>query len=90
MTFCAMEFVKTCGVTELGVIRVCAQLPGGAWVPEATADRLLLLRAASRAYEFWPDALSPAAMPEVRSAHEAPQRRSAMSGSCRRARRAGT
>lgn len=54
----------TCGVTELGVIRVCAQLPGGPWVPEATADRLLLLTAASRAYEFWPDALSPAAMPD--------------------------
>jgi len=63
----------TCDVTELGVIRVCAQLPGGAWVPEATADRLLLLTAASRAYEFWPDALSPAAMPEVRSAHTGKQ-----------------
>ena len=35
----------------------------------AAADRSLLLTAASRAYEFWPDALSPAAMPEVRSAH---------------------
>ena len=63
----------TCGVTELGVIPVCAQLPGGPWVPEATADRLLLLTAASRAYEFWPDALSPAAMPEVRSAHTGKQ-----------------
>jgi uncharacterized protein len=49
----------TCGVTELGVIRVCAQLPGGPWVPEASAGRLLLLTAASRDYEFWPDALSP-------------------------------
>ena len=58
----------TCGVTELGVIRVCAQLPGGTWPPETTADRLLLLTAASRDYEFWPDAVSPAAMPEVRSA----------------------
>lgn len=61
------------GVPELGVIRVCAQLPGGPWVPEATADRLLLLTAASRAYEFWPDALSPAAMLEVRSAHTGKQ-----------------
>lgn len=58
----------TCGVTEPGVIRVCAQLPGGQWPPETTADRLLLLTAASRDYEFWPDAVSPAAMPEVRSA----------------------
>jgi toxin-antitoxin system PIN domain toxin len=58
----------TCGVTELGVIRVCAQLPGGTWPPETTADRLLLLTAGSREYEFWPDAVSPAAMPEVRNA----------------------
>lgn len=58
----------TCGVTELGGIRVCLQLPGGTWPPETTADRLLLLTAATRDYEFWPDAVSPAAMPEVRSA----------------------
>jgi len=58
----------TCGVTELGVIRVCAQLPGGTWLPETAADRLLLLTAASRDFEFWSDAVSPAAMPEVRSA----------------------
>ena len=38
----------TCAVTELGVIRVCAQLPGGAWPAEMTADRLLLLTAAGR------------------------------------------
>ena len=58
----------TCAVTELGVIRVCAQLPGGTWPPEATADRLLLLTAAGREYVFWPDTVSPAAMAEVRSA----------------------
>lgn len=58
----------TCAVTELGVIRVCAQLPGGPWPPEATADRLLLLTAASRDYEFWPDAVPPAIMAEVRTA----------------------
>ena len=63
----------TCSVTELGVIRVCAQLPGGIWLPESTADRLLLLTAASRDYEFWPDAVSPSAMPEVRSAATAKQ-----------------
>ena len=40
----------TSAVTELGVIRVCAQLPGGVWPPETTADRLLVLRAASREY----------------------------------------
>lgn len=59
--------------TELGVIRVCAQLPGGIWAPEETADRLLLLTAASRAYAFWPDSTSPAVMPEVRSATTAKQ-----------------
>ena len=58
----------TCGVTELGVIRVCAQLPGGVWPPEKTADRLLLFTAASREYVFWPDTVSPAVMPEVRTA----------------------
>lgn len=58
----------TCAVTELGVIRVCAQLPGGAWLPERTADQLLLLTADGRVHEFWPDALSPAVMPEVRMA----------------------
>jgi len=58
----------TCGVTELGVIRVCAQLSGGIWLPEKTADRLLLFTAANREYVFWPDAISPAVMPEVRTA----------------------
>ena len=58
----------TCAVTELGVIRVCTQLPGGYWPPETTADRLLLLTATSQDYVFWPDAVSPAAMPEVRTA----------------------
>jgi predicted nucleic acid-binding protein len=58
----------TGAVTELGVIRVCAQLPGGAWPPQTTADRLLLITAAGREYSFWPDAVSPAAMPEVRTA----------------------
>ena len=63
----------TCAVTELGVIRVCAQLPGGVWPAETTADRLLLLTAAGREYSFWPDAVSPAAMPEVRTATAARQ-----------------
>jgi uncharacterized protein len=58
----------TCTVTELGVIRVCAQLPGGGWQPEATADRLLMLTVSSRGHEWWPDAVSPAVLPEVRSA----------------------
>jgi len=62
----------TCAVTELGVIRVCAQLPGGAWLPEHTADHLLLLTLGS-SYEFWPDALSPAVMHEVRQAATARQ-----------------
>src|SRR5579872_3883516 len=63
----------TCVVTELGVIRVCAQLPGGVWAPEKTVDRLLLLTAASREYAFWPDSTSPAVMPEVRTAGTAKQ-----------------
>ena len=63
----------TCAVTELGVIRVCAQLPGGPWPPETTADRLLLLTAASREYEFWPGAIAPATMAEVRTATTAKQ-----------------
>jgi uncharacterized protein len=58
----------TCAVTELGVIRVCTQLPGGTWPPETTADRRLLLTATGRNYVFWPDAVSPAVMPEVRTA----------------------
>jgi len=58
----------TCAVTELGVIRVSAQLPGGAWPPETTADRLLLLTATARNHVFWPEAVSPAIMPEVRTA----------------------
>ena len=58
----------TCAVTELGVIRVCANLPGGKWSPEATADRLLMLTATSREYAWWPDVVSPAVLPEVRSA----------------------
>ena len=63
----------TCAVTELGVIRVCAQLPGGAWSPETTADRLLLLTAARGEYEYWPDLVSPATMAEVRAATTAKQ-----------------
>jgi toxin-antitoxin system PIN domain toxin len=63
----------TCVVTELGLIRVCAQLPGGAWPPERTADQLLLLTADGRTHEFWPDALSPAVMSEVRTAEMSKQ-----------------
>jgi uncharacterized protein len=63
----------TCAVTELGVIRVCAQLPGGAWLPDTTSDRLLMLTAASRGYVWWPDAVSPVVLPEVRSAGTAKQ-----------------
>jgi toxin-antitoxin system PIN domain toxin len=63
----------TCAVTELGAIRVCAQLPGGAWPPEATADRLLLLTATGREYVWWPDVVSPVILPEVRAAATAKQ-----------------
>jgi toxin-antitoxin system PIN domain toxin len=63
----------TCAVTELGVIRVCAQLPGGQWPPEATADRLLMLTISNREYLWWPDMVSPAVLPEVRAAATAKQ-----------------
>ena len=59
---------STCAVTELGVICVCAQLRGGSWPPERTADQLVLLTADGRNHIFWPDAVSPAVMPEVRAA----------------------
>lgn len=63
----------TSAVTELGAIRVCAQLPGGPWPPEKTADRLLMLTAAGREYVWWPDAISPVMLPEVRAAATAKQ-----------------
>ena len=58
----------TCAVTELGVIRVCAQLPGGAWPPDTTAGALLVLTASSPGYVWWADAVSPVVLQEVRSA----------------------
>ena len=63
----------TCAVTELGLIRVCAQLPGGEWLPGITADHLLMLTVASREYVWWPDAVSPAVLPEIRSAQTGKQ-----------------
>lgn len=63
----------TCAVTELGLIRVCAQLSVGRRTPEATADALVLLRATSAGHVFWPDIVSPAALTEVRTAVTAKQ-----------------
>jgi len=63
----------TCAVTELGVIRVCAQLSGGRMFPEATADRLLMLTVSNRPHTWWPGIASPALMAEVRSAATAKQ-----------------
>src|SRR5262245_40016558 len=63
----------TCAVTELEAIRVCAQLPGGSWPPESTADRLLVLTASSRGYVWWADVVSPTLLPEVRDATTAKQ-----------------
>jgi toxin-antitoxin system PIN domain toxin len=63
----------TCTVTELGVIRVCAQVPGTRWPPEATADRLLMMIVTNREYVWWPSAVSPAVLPEVRSAETGKQ-----------------
>jgi toxin-antitoxin system PIN domain toxin len=58
----------TCAVTELGVIRVCAQLPGGALLPDRTAGALLVLTAINPGYVWWPDVASPVLLQEVRSA----------------------
>ena len=63
----------TCAVTELGVIRVCAQLTGGRVTPEATADRLLLLTVSTPTHRWWPDIVSPALLAEVRLAATAKQ-----------------
>lgn len=58
----------TCAITELGVIRVCAQSAVGQWPPETTADRLIMLTISSQGYVWWPEMVSPAVVPEVRSA----------------------
>ena len=42
----------TCAVTELGVIRVCAQLSGGGWPPERTCDEILMLTGTGRDHTF--------------------------------------
>ena len=63
----------TCPVTELGLIRVCAQLPMGNRAPAATADALLLLRVMNAGHVFWPDVVSPASLPQVRTAMTAKQ-----------------
>lgn len=63
----------TCAVTELGVIRVCAQLPGGAWPPDTTAGALLVLTSSSPRYVWWPDAVPPVLLREVRSANTGKQ-----------------
>jgi toxin-antitoxin system PIN domain toxin len=58
----------TCAITELGAIRVCAQLPGGAWPPDKTAHALVGLIARNSEYVWWPDTTSPVLLAEVRSA----------------------
>ena len=59
---------STCALTELGVIQVCAQLPGGVRLPDTTARALLVLTASSPGYVWWPYAVSPVLLQEVRSA----------------------
>lgn len=63
----------TCPVTEIGVIRVCAQLPGGFRPPDTTASALFLLTSNSPGWMWWPDLISPVVLPEVRSAATAKQ-----------------
>ena len=62
----------TCAVVELGVICVCAQLAGGGWLPDTTAA-LLVLTASSAGYVWWPDAVSPVVIQEVRAANTGKQ-----------------
>lgn len=45
----------------------------GDWPPDVTADRLLMLTASNREYVWWADAVSPAVLPEVRSASKGKQ-----------------
>jgi toxin-antitoxin system PIN domain toxin len=63
----------TCPHTELGAIRVCAQLAVGARMPEVTADALIQMRIANRGHRWWADVVSPAVVSEVRSAQTAKQ-----------------
>ena len=63
----------TCPLTELGVIRVCAQLPVGGRPPRATVNALLQFRVSTPGHVFWPDAVSPATMIELRQAESARQ-----------------
>ena len=63
----------TCALPELGVIRVCAQLPVGARSPRATVDALLQFRVSTPGHMFWPDAVSPSVMIELRQAETARQ-----------------
>jgi len=68
LTTGARDGWATCPVTELGLIRVCAQLPVGHRAPEATADALVLFRATNAGHVFWPDVVAPATLAQVRSA----------------------
>lgn len=58
----------SCVVTELGVVRVCAQLPGGAWPPDRTCREIWWLMGTGPEHTFWRDPESPLTMPEVRAA----------------------
>jgi toxin-antitoxin system PIN domain toxin len=69
----AVEGWATCPLTELGVIRVCAQLPVASRPPRATVHALLQLRVSSPGHLFWPDAVSPAVMLELRQVETARQ-----------------
>lgn len=57
----------TCSLSELGAIRICAQVPTPQ-APRTTANVILLLCAVSQGHALWPDLVSPATMAEVRDA----------------------
>jgi predicted nucleic acid-binding protein len=58
---------STCLVAELGVIRVCAQLPASRWPPARTSRRVRLLKNRP-GYRWAVDPGSPAKMREIRTA----------------------
>ena len=62
----------TCALTELGAIRICAQLPSRK-EPKATAEAIVLLHEASQTHVYWPDTVSPPTVADVRSAATAKQ-----------------
>ena len=69
----AAEGWATCPLTELGVIRVCAQLPAAAEHRVRPQTHYSSLRVTNSGHLFWSDAVSPAILLELRQADTARQ-----------------